>query len=303
MTAPDNRKAWADFWAANASGGASCVPDGLKEIDAAQRAAWQGFARTLDKGARVLDLATGDGAALKKMREARADLRLTGVDSSAALPPPPRGIALRAGVPMEALPFEACSFDAVISQFGYEYGDTAAIAAEVGRLLRPGGRLALLIHRRDGPIVAHNLPRRDALRWALSPGGSMARARTFLAARRITPIPTPAAFRSAPQEVQRLFPGQSVGAEFLQAILETLERGRGRPVEESFEVLDTLEQKAGNEIARIETLERAACDAARIKTICAELQIAGVDMGPPGVVAEKSSGRLFAWLVSGTGRG
>lgn len=304
MISPENRKAWADFWA-ETSGEVqpACLPNALQEIDAAQREVWHGFARALEKGARVLDLATGGGAVLKKMREARPDLVLMGVDSSPTLPPPPRSIELLAGVTMEALPFQTGGVNAITSQFGYEYGNTAAISREVGRVLAPGGKLLLVVHRSDGPIVAHNLPRRDALRWALAPGGWLARARALLAARRVAAIPTPPGFHAAPQEAQRLFPGQSVGAEFLQALAQTLDLGRGKPLHESYEVLDVLEKKARNEIARIDTLERAACDAAGIEALSAELRSAGMDIGPPRIVAERSSGRAFAWLVSGVRRG
>ncbi|HEY0011442.1 MAG TPA: class I SAM-dependent methyltransferase [Allosphingosinicella sp.] len=304
MTGTDNRKAWADFWAQKSGERQpACLPNALQEIDAAQREVWQGFARALAPGARILDLATGDGAVLKKIREARTDLVLTGVDSAPTLPPSPPGMTLRAGVSMEALPFEDGAYDAVVSQFGYEYGDTAAIAHEVGRLLAPRGLLGLLIHRSDGPIVAHNLPRRDALRWALAPGGYLAKARGLVAARRIAAIPTPPAFRMAPEEAQRLFPGQSVGHEFLTAILQTLEMGRGKPAQESLEVLTTLEKKASNEIARIETLERAACDSGRIALISGELHAAGLDMEAAAAISERTSGRAFAWYLSGVRRG
>lgn len=304
MTRTDNRKAWADFWAAKSGERqGACLPNALQEIDAAHRQAWQGFAAKLASGARVLDLATGDGAVLKKIREVRGDLVLRGVDSAPTLPPSPPGMMLRAGVSMERLPFRDGSIDAVTSQFGYEYGDTAAIAREVGRVLAVGGSLGLLIHRSDGPIVAHNLPRRDALRWALSPGGYLAKARALATARRVTPLPTPRAFQAAPEEAQRLFPGQSVGAEFLTAIFQTLEMGRAKPPKESLEVLDTLEKKARNEIARIETLERAACNRGRIDAISAELVSVGLEMDPAETVAESRSGRTFAWWLSGLRRG
>ncbi|MDP8993778.1 MAG: class I SAM-dependent methyltransferase [Pseudomonadota bacterium] len=295
-----DREVWADFWAASGPA-AGCLPRALEEIDAAERALWQDFARRLPKGARVLDLGTGDGAVPAKMAEARRDLRLTGVDSSPRLPRAPRGVTLRAGVPIEALPFAAASFDAVTSQFGYEYADAAAAAREVARVLKPGGRLLFVVHRSDGSILAHNLPRREALVWALE-GGWLAKARALAAARRGAPLPTPPAFRTAAEEAQRRFPRQSVAAEFLQAVAQTLEMGRTKPPHESLEVLDTLEAKARNEIGRIDSLARAACDEARLAELAAGLREAGIAIDPPGTLAERGSKRPFAWLLSGARR-
>jgi len=299
MSTTDNRAPWADFWAGQPKSGGGCLPQGLRQIDAAQRVAWEAFARELPKGARVLDLATGDGAVLKKLQGARRDLKLTGVDSSNVLPQSPVGMTLRAGIAMERLPFAAASFDAVTSQFGYEYGDTAAIGREAARVLRPGGRIQFLIHRRDGPILAHNPPRRDALLWALAPEGHFAKARRFIQARSFAPIATPAAFAQAPIEAGQLFPGQSAGSEFLQAVLETLVRGRGAPVQESLEVMDELERKARNEIGRIESLDRAARDALQIEQLVEELRAAGFAMRNPGAIAESDLHRPFAWTLAG----
>ena len=298
MSGGDNRKAWADFWSTAASGG-GCLPSGHAGIEAAQRSLWEEFARALPRKARVLDLATGDGAVLKMLARVRRDLALTGVDSAQSLPPAPSGIKLRSGVAIEELPFPDESFDAVTSQFGFEYGDLAGGAVEVARVLKPGGLILFIVHRSDGPIVAHNLPRRDALSWALAPGGWFGRALALATARTAAPLPTPPAFSTAAGEAQRLFPGQSAGGEFLQAVAQTLELGRRRPAPESVEVLRELEGRARNEIARIEALERAACDGPRISVVIDGLRRAGLEVDPPGTLAESSSKVPFAWLVSG----
>lgn len=303
MSHPRDQAAWADFWARNNGRESGCLPHASVEIDAAQKAVWRGFARALPKRAKVLDLGTGDGAVLKKMRDDRGDLQLTGVDSSPRLPAAPRGISLRAGLALERLPFPPATFDAVTSQFGYEYGETAQAAPECARVLKPGGTLLFILHRSDSPIVAHNLPRRDALRWVLATGGYFDKARALVTARAVIGLPTPPAFSQAPEEAGRRFPGQSVGTEFLSAVLQTLEMGRRRPAVESLEVLQELESKALNEIARINSLERAACDASRIEEIAGELRAAGFDIPAPGAIVEQSSRRPFAWLVSGTKRG
>ena len=300
MTGRENRAAWADYWQKNKGPGeGGCLPQALVELDAAQRGIWQGFARALRRGSRVLDLGTGDGAVLRKMAALRGNLQLTGVDSSPSLPPSPKGIKLRPGTAIEALPFRDGFFDAVTSQFGYEYGETGPASREVARVLKPGGRLLFMLHRADGPIVAHNAPRREALLWAVRTSGWLDKARALVRSRTLGPLPTPPAFRGAVEEARRLFPTQPVAVEVLEAVRQTLELGRNAPPQEALEVLADLEAKADNEIARIESLQRAACDPARVETIVAELRASGLDIDTPGSACGGSSGQAFAWLVAG----
>jgi SAM-dependent methyltransferase len=160
--------AWSDFWAVNAGapqGG--CLPQRWAAIEDAQAAVWREFITSLPEGAKVLDLATGDGRVLGWMRASRADLVLTGIDLAPALPAPPEGTETRGGVAMESLPFGDGEFAAVVSQFGFEYGEVAKVAAEIARVLAPGGMVGLMVHRGDGPILEHNLARRAAIDWVL----------------------------------------------------------------------------------------------------------------------------------------
>ena len=164
----DDAKAWGDFWANNSGGGgAGCLPERWAAIEEAQRAAWRDFVNQLPEAARILDLATGDGRVLRWMREERADLTLTGIDLAPALPPAPLGTETRGGVAMEDVPFADDSFDAVVSQFGFEYGESAKVAGEITRVLAPGGKVGLMVHRGDGPILEHNRTRARAIEWAL----------------------------------------------------------------------------------------------------------------------------------------
>lgn len=292
--------AWADFWKAGGVGPESgCLPSGLHQIDAVQRQVWQEVASTLPRGARVLDLATGDGAVLGKLREGRTDLKLIGVDSSSVLPTRLKGAELRAGVPMEKLPFAPGSFDLVTSQFGFEYGDTAAIVREVNRVLKPAGRFAFITHHAGGPIVAHNDQRHGGLAWAVRDSGLLEKAEALARARALTDLPTPELFRNAPAEVGRRFPGQTVGAEFATAILHTLDMGRRRPPRETLEVLATLRAKAGNELARIEALKAAARTERQITALLGELEAAGLRTEPARLLHESSRHAPFAWLIAG----
>jgi SAM-dependent methyltransferase len=294
----DSRQAWEEFWSAGGEGTATCLPKAVGAIDAIQDKFWTSFAAGLPRRAHVLDLGTGSGAVLRRLKGARPDLALTGVDSSPCLPPAPKGITLRAGVPMEALPFPRSRFGAIVSQFGFEYGDTAAIAQEAARVVRPDAPILLMVHRRDGVIVEHNLRRREALSWILDQSEYLGKASALVRARRTVALPTPALFQAAPAEMSQRFPGQSVGAEFMLAVCQTLQLGFGGEVETALGTLEALERKARGEIKRIETLHDAARDDADVEQLIEELETAGFAMSPPGKINE-GSGRPLAWRIAG----
>lgn len=295
------REAWASYWAATAqsSVGSGCLTHAADALEAAQSAAWRDFAGRLPRGARVLDLGTGNGTVLIRLLRLRPDLELRGVDSSPILPPVRSGIILCPSISIEQLPYPAESFDGLTSQFGYEYADTDRAASEVARVLKGGGLFQMIIHRRDSPVVAHNLGRRAALRWALSTGGWLDKARELVSAQTVRPISRLEEFRTAPQEARRLFPHQSVAAEIVTAIVLTLERGHGSPANRTADALTALEAKARNEIDRLDALDRAACDAERVASIVAALRSTGLqaELGPD--LIDTKSNTPFAWLVSG----
>lgn len=293
--------AWSSFWAAHRPGSpAACLPGAPPIIDAAQRRVWEQTARRLPKGAKVLDLATGDGSVLARLRAVRPDLKLVGIDSSPELPPAPKGIRLRPGVFMEALPFPDAGFDQVTSQFGLEYGDTERTAREIARVVRKGGAIACIVHYAGGPIVAHNLARREGLEWAVAGSGLLPRARALAAVRRSADLPTPASFRSAVEDARARFPAQTVAAEFATAILHTLEWGRSAPPPHVIETLQILEDRARSELTRIAALAKAACDEQGMARIAAHLRDAGFAVDDPGGLCANGPETVFAWLLRGT---
>ena len=100
-------------------------------------------------GERWLDVATGTGAVA--LRAARAGADVTGVDLAPALIETARRNASAEGLDVtfdvgdaEALPYEDASFDAVSSAIGTQFApDHEAVARELARVCRPGGRLGL----------------------------------------------------------------------------------------------------------------------------------------------------------------
>jgi len=290
-----SRNPWAGYWSQGSV--SSCLPNAERGFAPILDMVWKSYGRGLPRGAEVLDLATGNGAVLRALAGTQAGLKLTGVDSAPTLAAAPPEIALKPGVAMECLPFDDGSFHAVTSQFGFEYGNVAAIAGEAARVLRPGGSFRFVIHHAAGPIVAHNGGRRAALAWARHDSGVLARAGQLARARQMTGIPTPASFRVAVEEAGRRFPDQSAAVEFCTAVLQTLDMGAAHPASETLEVLAELEGRVEGEIGRLDALAGAARDEAGISEVADQLRAAGFDIPDPRPIR---SGKIpFAWLVEG----
>ena len=295
---PSSRDPWGDFWASKEGAlGGGCLPARWVGIDTNQRATWQGFARLLPKGARVIDLATGDGRVMGWLLGARRDLKCLGVDLAPTLPAPPKGSRSRGGTAMEALPVGDSSQDAVTSQFGFEYGDVRAILSEVARVLKPGGQAALMTHRLDGSILEHNLPRRQGLLWVLDECKLIDKARGSVALRAVVPGVAPA-IRTAPEQAKRLFGPGSAGWELAEAIVQTLALGFNDHPHNVRGLLDTLEAKARNEIGRIESLGAACHSVADEAALTCRISDAGLTVASHRILKESGSARPFAgWWV------
>ena len=132
-------------------------------------------------GERWLDLATGTGAVA--FRAVRRGAQVTGQDLASGLITTARRLASQQGVTVrfevgdcEALPYPDASFDVLSSAQGAVFApDHAAVAAELARVSRPGGRIGLTAWRPGGAIAAYFQlqarfqaappPRSPATRW------------------------------------------------------------------------------------------------------------------------------------------
>jgi SAM-dependent methyltransferase len=166
----------------------------LQEIKARQKAMWASGdfsvigttlqvvgetlceAADLRAGSRVLDVACGNGNA--SLAAARRFCDVVGVDYVPALVERARvraagerlDVAFHEG-DAEALPFEDGSFDAVLSTFGVMFApDQARAAAELARVCRPGGVIALANWTPEGfigelfKVVGRHVPPPPGLR-------------------------------------------------------------------------------------------------------------------------------------------
>jgi len=161
------REAWTAFWQDPASG-QQCIR-GAPDVTHALQSHWSSFAAQLGVRARILDLGCGAGAAASALVAARRDLQVTGVDFAMVPAAAEASIRLLADTPMEQLPFEDGTFDAAISQFGYEYGRIHKTARQLARVLRQGARFSFIVHHADSSVVATNRARLDAIRTIHAP--------------------------------------------------------------------------------------------------------------------------------------
>jgi ubiquinone/menaquinone biosynthesis C-methylase UbiE len=110
-------------------------------------------------GERVLDLSTGTGWTSRVV--ARRGAIVTGVDIAVGLLDAARARAEAERLPIEyqvgdaeSLPFEDETFDAVVSTFGVMFATRPeAAAAEIARVCRPGGRVALATWAPQSTVV------------------------------------------------------------------------------------------------------------------------------------------------------
>lgn len=205
---PSRRDSWSRYWA----GGAlhSCAGSFAGDYDDAIGAWWRGCFAALAPGARVLDLATGNGALPRLLIATRpaADVEIDAVDLAdvrpawiASLAPAWQGrVRIAGGVAAEMLPFADASFELVVSQYGLEYTDLARSCAELQRVARPAGRIALLLHHRESLPVRLGIAETTHCDWLLASGGLLDRARRLLPF--LARLATPAGVASVQRDPQ-----------------------------------------------------------------------------------------------------
>ncbi len=148
-----------------------------------QRAVLEVAAEQVGRPGAILDVGCGTGKLLKSARSRFPDARLVGVDAAeqmvkyAQSTTPAGTIEFRQGI-AESLPFPNGSFDLVFSTMTFHHWqDQARGAAEVARVLAPGGRWLLADFVASGfmkhaPLLKiHQFPDRAHLQAMLADAG------------------------------------------------------------------------------------------------------------------------------------
>lgn len=129
---------------------------------------WNSQFERLGRRARIVDLATGNGAIALLAQRFAADrgrefdvvgLDYAQIDPARALAahrdlePLLAAIEFRGGVRIEATGLADASADLLTSQYGFEYAQAGPAAAEARRVLRAGGRIALILHHSESKVI------------------------------------------------------------------------------------------------------------------------------------------------------
>ena len=121
---------------------------------------WDKVFKQLQSTMSVLDLCTGNASLLRLAKQSMSNfdqVLFTGVDYAdikiddcfSTL----ENVKLQFNVNIEKLPFEAKSFDYVISNFGVEYSSLSESLKEVGRVLKVGGVIQFICHHTESNLI------------------------------------------------------------------------------------------------------------------------------------------------------
>ena len=133
--------------------------------DGSLKSVWLDFFRRLPRGARILDICTGNGAIAMIANELSAtdklDFEIHGIDSAAIRPLETvktdrhllEGIIFHGETPAEDTPFEDGSFTAITGQYAFEYTDEKRCIGELARIAAPGAALQMVIHHTDSIVM------------------------------------------------------------------------------------------------------------------------------------------------------
>lgn len=306
MTGPADRDAaaWSRYWQ---SGFGDSVYSNGQPVNFEPE--WTGFFQTLSTGNRLIDLACGAGAVSRLARAQDASWDITGVDYADHLPDID-GVTTRASVNIADLPFENASFDAAVSQFGFEYCDDPAAVSETARVLTPGGRIGLLMHAAEGAVVTDT---QTILRRAEALLAKTGLAETMAAMIRIeAEIPSAdlaghaqylalakqATDAYATSREQAVFLGSADAAvEGLQSLGELWRKRRGLGTQTALAEIERVRDTVEDYATRLRALVAAGRTTEELQALTAQFAEAGVQLEPASAIMR--DGRQFGWWVTG----
>ncbi len=285
--------AWDRYW--KGGHGDTCFHQG--DVFSLQKD-WMAFFAALPKSARILDLATGNGAlplmAATVSREEGLGFSITGVDF--ATPSPELvsdvdaslldGISFVSSTPLETMEFDEASFDAVTSQFGFEYSDTRRSIPRIAKLMAPGCKLRFLIHSHGGSVFRSTEQRCGRIKQLL------AKDQVFDICRRLARFnPRDPASLAKAQKLERRFhaklkslrakatdlPPDDVSIYAMNYVEQLVQSRSYAPPDEWRKALSDLSDELNDYVIRLNGMLRAAQKDAEMKRLVASFEAAGLE--------------------------
>lgn len=170
--ADQRAEAWTHYWQTGELNSCLVAQTGEDGDIPVYDEAWRLFFGALEKGAKILDIGTGNGAVARSAFETGKrlglDFEVHGVDAASVQPDvadtkSAGNIQFRSGVAMETLPFDDACFDCVVSQYAIEYSEIERSVDSVSRVLKAGGNARFILHSTDSVPVQGSREELDAL--------------------------------------------------------------------------------------------------------------------------------------------
>jgi ubiquinone/menaquinone biosynthesis C-methylase UbiE len=303
---------WTACWQFDSAGNRTKRP----ELDLLIEPIWYEFIDSLTEGARILDLATGNGAvALSCAERARArqhGLHIDAVDAAGINPPrqvpDPEGhlpqVRFQGGVWLEDMPFKDDEFDAVMSQYGFEYADEEQAISEVWRVLAPDGRLRLVIHARGGAVWEDIDYRNKRLNGILAENGVVNLVLALVRAQKKKDAKTlqrklkhlEAAVQKA-QELADQPPPDDTALFYSREFLQVWSHRRQYRLDDLLRSVEDGWAFARGTASRYAQMLRVARSTEDIAALCDRLKAAGLNISAVRQICNPADGGQIAWQV------
>ncbi len=150
---------WTRYWEKNLIDSCSA---GVESKDSEINSFWVGVSEKVSSGNNILDLCSGNGALIKKLKSSEQknnleNINYIGIDLSTLIPETlkreftgdPTKLNYLAGVDIENTTLPNDSVDMVVSQFGLEYSNIEKSIPEISRVLEAKGSVHLVLHHSD----------------------------------------------------------------------------------------------------------------------------------------------------------
>ena len=291
--------------------------------DAEFREFWIQSLEPLPDGAVVVDLATGNGAVAVIVAEfglsTDQDFRIIGVDYAAIDPHQELKsrldlakaldkVSFLPDTKMEETGLPDSSCDLLVSQYGFEYGDTQLASAEAVRLLKPAGRLAMILHHVDSHVLRESDEGLSQMRYMLTKERLDERVEVLIRARatghqgkvRIAEAKLRATLGRLETRANRANDKRGFINSLMPNFLSILDSRVARSLDQELSALREVRAEILAYKQRMADLRSAAVDEDRLLEICNALRAAGLANLETGLLHYGPDRQLMGWTIVGS---